>query len=99
MEAGNSDTLKELKMTAKWSIDNNEKKKAILQMQRYGEQARPAIEEVLGVTAYNDVRQACLSAISSLGREQKNKHPAKNRMAPRKRITAKAKKSKKKTKR
>jgi hypothetical protein len=96
MEYGGSDAIKELKLTAKWSVDSNEKKKAILQLQRYGDEARPAIEEVLSITAYDDVRQVCLDAIRSLGKEQKDK--AANKIPKRKRI-AKMKKHLKKKKR
>src|SRR5437867_11805210 len=73
MESGHSDRIRELKLTAKWSADNNEKKKAVLQLIRYGNEARPAIEEVLGITVHDDVKQACLNAIKLLGREQKDK--------------------------
>jgi hypothetical protein len=37
-----------------------------LELQRFAEEAIPAIEEVMAVTVYNDIRQACLEAIRSL---------------------------------
>ncbi len=98
MESSNSDTIKELKLTAKWSVDSNEKKKAILQLLRYGDEARPAIEEVLSITAYNDVKQACLNVISSLGRGQKDRSTNNNYKISKTKTTAKVKKQKKKRK-
>jgi hypothetical protein len=73
MESGNSEKIKELKLIAKWSAESNEKKKAIVQLQRFSEEARPAIEEVMAVTAYDDIRQACLNAIRFLANGQKDR--------------------------
>lgn len=72
MESIDSDRIRQLKLIAKWSSDNHEKKQAILQLQRCGDEALPAIEEVLAITAYADVKQTCIDAISSLGKEQRN---------------------------
>jgi hypothetical protein len=96
MQSGNSDRIRELKLTAKWSANSNEKKKAILQLTRYGDEARPAIEEVLGITAYDDVKQACLNAIRSLGREQEYGTLYKNKISKTKRAPKVKKQNKKK---
>ena len=96
MESGNSNRIRELKLTAKWSADSNEKKKAVLQLMRYGNEARPAIEEVLGITVYDDVKQACLNAIKSLGREQKDRAVHNEKIAKTKRFVKVKKQNKKK---
>lgn len=67
MESEDSDRIKELKLTAKWSTENREKKKAIFELSRYGQDGVSAIQEILGVTAYADVKQACLDAIKMMG--------------------------------
>lgn len=96
MNSVNSDDIKELKLVAKWSVDSNEKKKAISQLLRYGDEARPAFEEILGITAYNDVKRACMEALKSLGRKQKDRTA--NRTSGLKRAV-KTRKQPKKTKR
>jgi hypothetical protein len=72
MAATDSDRIRELKMTAKWSTDGDEKKAAISELLQYGDKGILAIQEVLSVTAYDDVRQACIEAIRSIGKGQKN---------------------------
>ncbi len=72
MSATDSDRIRELKMTAKWSTDGDEKKGAISELLQYGDKGILAIQEVLSVTVYDDVKQACIEAIKSIGREQKN---------------------------
>jgi hypothetical protein len=72
MESTDSERIRQLKLTAKWSSDNYEKKKAISQLLQYGDGGLPAIQEILAITAYDDIRQACIDAISSLGGEQKS---------------------------
>jgi hypothetical protein len=74
MEVENSESIKELKLTAKWGIDNEEKKKAIFGLLQYGHEGASAIREILGVTAYADVKQACIDAIKSIGRKQMEAH-------------------------
>ena len=75
MEAANSERIRQLKLTAKWSADNNEKKQAISQLINYGDMALPAIQEVLNITVYDDVKQACIEAIRSLGGAAQKKQP------------------------
>lgn len=72
MAATDSDRIRELKMTAKWSTDGDEKKAAVSELLQYGDKGVLAIQEVLSVTAYDDVRQACIEAIRSIGRGQNN---------------------------
>ena len=98
MEFGNSEKIKELKLIAKWSAEINEKKKAILQLRQFSEEARPAIEEVMAVTAYDDIKQACLHAIRSLADGQKDRAAHNNRMKSlkKKRILKTKKQNKKK---
>ena len=72
MSATDSDRIRELKMTAKWSTDGDEKKGAISELLQYGDKGILAIQEVLSVTAYDNVKQACIDAITSIGRRQKN---------------------------
>jgi hypothetical protein len=72
MESTDSERIRQLKLTAKWSSDNYEKKKAISQLLQYGDGGLPAIQEILVITAYDDIRQACIDAISSLGMDQKS---------------------------
>jgi hypothetical protein len=76
MEAANSERIRQLKLTAKWSADNNEKKQAISQLINYGDMALPAIQEVLNITVYDDVKQACVEAIRSLGGAAQKKKQA-----------------------
>jgi len=72
MASTDSDRIRELKMTAKWSTDGDEKKNAISQLLRYGDEGKFAIQEVLSVTAYDDVKEACIEAIRSIGKSHKN---------------------------
>src|SRR5438067_2728625 len=72
----NSDRIKELKMTAKWSTDSAEKKGAISELLQYGDEGILAIQEVLSVTVYDDIKQACLEAIKSIGRAQSKNNAA-----------------------
>lgn len=78
MEAANSERIRQLKLTAKWSADNNEKKQAISQLINYGDMALPAIQEVLTITVYDDVKQACIEAIRSLGGAAQKKRQARD---------------------
>ncbi|HEU4605868.1 MAG TPA: hypothetical protein VFS46_06485 [Nitrososphaera sp.] len=79
MEHADPERIRELKLAAKWSSDNYEKKQAVLQLLQCGDEALPAIKEVLAVTVYDDVKQTCIEAISLLGREQKGKQAPDNK--------------------
>ncbi|WP_148701476.1 hypothetical protein [Candidatus Nitrososphaera evergladensis] len=61
-----SESLWELKETAKWARDPVEKKTAIKNLSARGEEALPLLEEVLTVTAYDDIRSTCEEAIRSV---------------------------------
>ena len=64
MVLADSGEIRELKETAKWGMDK-EKKSAILELARYGNEGFSAIQEVLDLTVYPDIRQACIEAIKS----------------------------------
>ncbi len=59
-------TAFDLKEKAKWSTDPEEKKTAIRELMTYGESAIPQLEEILNVTAYEDIRAACVKAIKDI---------------------------------
>ena len=69
--------IRELKLAAKWATDSDEKRRAIAELAQFGRQAVPAIEEVLGVTAYDEIRAACIEAIKSAGRNSSKKNAKK----------------------
>lgn len=62
-----SDTeIFELKERAKWSKDSTEKKTAIRELSAHGNRAIPALDEILSVTAYDEIKTACMEAIKSI---------------------------------
>jgi hypothetical protein len=66
MVLADSQMIRELKETAKWGMDK-EKKRAILALANYGKEGVSAIHEVLDVTVYPEIKQACIEAIKSVG--------------------------------
>ena len=56
----------ELKEKAKWSRDPAEKKTAIRELSTQGERALSALGEIMTVTAYDDVKAACIEAIKAI---------------------------------
>ena len=64
-------SLWELKETAKWSSNPQEKKEAISKLSARGAEALPLLEEILNVTAYDDIKAACIDAIKSANGERK----------------------------
>ncbi|HEX6561377.1 MAG TPA: hypothetical protein VF016_05055 [Nitrososphaera sp.] len=60
------ESLWELKETAKWARNSGEKKAAINALSARGKKALSSLEEVLAVTAYDDVRSECAEAIRSV---------------------------------
>jgi hypothetical protein len=60
-------TLFELKEKAKWSTDPEEKKVAIKELSTYGENAISELQEIMSITAYEEIRNACAEAIKSMG--------------------------------
>lgn len=56
----------ELKEAAKWSSNQQERKDAIMKLSARGAEALPSLDEILNVTAYDDVRTACIEAMKSL---------------------------------
>jgi len=58
--------LFDLKEKAKWSSDPEEKKAAIKELSTYGENAIYELQEIMSITAYEDIRNACAEAIKSM---------------------------------
>ena len=56
----------ELKEMAKWSRDPEEKKTAIKELSAHGEKALTQLEEILNVTAFEDIKTACIEAIKAI---------------------------------
>ena len=76
------DRFWELKESAKWSLDVNERKHAIRQLaESYGLEAIQSIAEIRDISAYDDIKKACIEAIkaASIRRpaEKTKKSPAK----------------------
>jgi hypothetical protein len=59
-------TIHELKETAKWSRDPQQMKIAINELSVLGDMALPALEEIRNVTAYEDIKAACIEAIKAI---------------------------------
>jgi hypothetical protein len=56
----------ELKEKAKWSSDPEEKKAAIKELSTHGENAISELQEIMSITAYEDIKNACAEAIKSM---------------------------------
>ena len=56
----------ELKERAKWSKDSAEKKTAIRELSTQGDRALPALGEIMSVTAYDEIKSACMEAIKAI---------------------------------
>jgi len=59
-------TLFDLKEKAKWSSDSEEKKTAIKELSTHGENAIFELQEIMNITAYEDIKNACAEAIKSI---------------------------------
>jgi hypothetical protein len=59
-------TLFELKEKAKWSRDPEEKKTAITELWTYGDNAISELQEIMNITSYDDIKNACAEAIKSI---------------------------------
>jgi hypothetical protein len=66
-----SESIWELKETAKWARNPIEKKVAIKTLATRGDEALPSLEEILAVTAYDEIKTICEEAIKSV-REKKS---------------------------
>lgn len=64
-------TMFDLKQKAKWSSDSEERKTAIKELSAHGENAILELQEIMNITAYEDIKSACTEAIKSIqgGRE------------------------------
>jgi len=58
-------SLWDLKEAAKWSNNPQERKEAITKLSARGAEALPSLDEIMSVTAYDDIRAACMEAIRS----------------------------------
>ena len=63
--AGIDDTIYELKESAKWSLDVDERKKAIRILAGYGPAAVKSIAEVRNVAVYDEIKVACVETIKA----------------------------------
>jgi hypothetical protein len=62
--------VKELRHAAKWSSNIEEKKNAIRELaSTFGERAIPVLNEIKGVTVYEEIKQACAEAIKTIREE------------------------------
>lgn len=59
-------TIFELKEKAKWSADPREKKAAIKELSTHGQAVIPQLEEILTITAYEEIRTECAEAIKAI---------------------------------
>jgi hypothetical protein len=59
-------TLFDLKEKAKWSAHPEEKKAAIEELSNQGEDAMSELQEIMRITAYEDIKNACAEAIMSI---------------------------------
>lgn len=55
----------ELKEKAKWSNSIQERKAAVSELSAFGEKTVPLLEEIMNVTAYEEIRAACMEAIKA----------------------------------
>jgi hypothetical protein len=56
----------QLKESAKWSLDLNDRREAVQELARnYGRDAIQALTEIKDVTAYADIKKACIEAIKA----------------------------------
>lgn len=68
-----NDRLWELKESAKWSLDVDERKQAIRELANsYGPDAIQSIAEIRDVAAYAEIRKACIEAIKSASKGKSN---------------------------
>ena len=59
-------TLFELKEKAKWSTVPEESKAAIKELSNHGGDAMSELQEIMRITAYEDIKNACAEAIMSI---------------------------------
>jgi hypothetical protein len=91
-------TLFELKEKAKWSSDPEEKKAAIKELSTHGENAISELQEIMSITAHEDIKNACAEAIKSMrvhGKVETNETPSINDTNSTANVTTTAKDQKK----
>jgi len=57
--------IRHLKETAKWSDDPEQKITAIKELTTHGENALTALQEIMNVTVYDEIKAACIDAIKA----------------------------------
>lgn len=75
-------TLFDLKEKAKWSADPEEKKAAIEELSNQGEDAMSELQEIMRITAYEDIKNACAEAIMSIQTRNKEEVVKINETSP-----------------
>lgn len=80
MMARPGDAVWELKESAKWSLDLNDRKRAIKLLASYGPGAIQSIAEIRDVSAYEEIRKACIEAIRAAARQKKMRKPRRSAM-------------------
>jgi hypothetical protein len=65
-QLSDTNNIFELKEQAKWSKNPEEKKTAIRELSAQGDRALSALGEIMSVTAYDDVKAACMEAIKAI---------------------------------
>ena len=75
-------TLFDLKEKAKWSGDPEEKKAAIEELSNQGEDAMSELQEIMRITAYEDIKNACTEAIMSIQTRNKEEVVKINETSP-----------------
>jgi hypothetical protein len=91
-------TLFELKEKAKWSSDPEEKKAAVKELSMHGENAISELQEIMNITAYEDIKNTCAEAIKSMragGKVETNETSSTNDSNSRADVTTIAKEQKK----
>jgi hypothetical protein len=75
-------TLFDLKEKAKWSAHPEEKKAAIEELSNQGEDAMSELQEIMRITAYEDIKNACAEAIMSIQTRNKEEVVKINETSP-----------------
>ena len=58
-------SIRKLKETAKWSDDPEQKITAIKELTTHGENGLTALQEIMNVTVYDEIKAACIEAIKA----------------------------------
>ena len=86
------DTFYELKESAKWSLDVDERKRAIRTLAGYGPIAIQSIAEIKDVAAYDEIKRACIEAIQTASGGSASRKTRRSKAKKRKSTKARRKK-------